>query len=202
MPGFGEKLSKFASNTKKQAQVLVETNKLKSAVHKEEEAIKEAYSQLGQNYFDTYREDSEIPANFRQMLDGILGHMQQIEELSDQIEEVQGIKTCPQCGTETDMEKPFCSNCGYRYDEEPRTQQAAPQPVVSQQPAAAVPVEYEQVSAQTEQAEPADTQGTWPPATVTTEPEQSEEQQKVCASCGTPIEDDKKFCGNCGQKVD
>ncbi len=202
MPGFGEKLSKFASNTKKQAQVLVETNKLKSAVHKEEEAIKEAYSQLGQSYFDTYKDDSGIPSNFRQMLDGILGHMQRIEELNDQIEEVQGIRMCPKCGAETDAEKSFCINCGFRFDEQSQVQQVAPQPAVAQEAAATVTVEYEEVSSQPEEAEPAAAQGTWPPTSETIEPVQSQENQKICASCGNPVEEGKKFCGNCGQKVD
>lgn len=197
MPGFGEKLSKFASNTKKQAQELIETNKLKSAIRKEEEAIEQTYVRIGQVYFDTYQEDQTIPVNFRQMLDGILASKQKMQELQLEIERVQGVKTCPQCGTETDLEQQFCGNCGYRFDQQP---QAAPQQSVPDQPAEAAPVEYEEIPPQTEEPKPEATEGTWPPpgdADV-----QASGETNVCASCGTPLAEGTKFCSNCGQKVD
>jgi protein-arginine kinase activator protein McsA len=118
MPGIGEKFTKFASGTKKQAQVLVETSKLNSAIHKEEAAIQAAYSQIGKSYFDTYRDDADIPANFREMLDGILGRMNEIENLKAKITQIKGLKTCPACGAEAESETLFCSKCGHRFEEE------------------------------------------------------------------------------------
>ncbi len=200
MPGFGEKLSKFASNTKKQAQEMLETNKLKAAIRKEEESIKEAYSQIGQAYFDTYKEDSEIPANFRQMLNDVLGGMQRMEELKLQIQQLQGVRHCPQCGAETDIEKQFCGNCGYRFDNQPQVQPVVQQgaPVVT---AATVTMEYEQITTQTEEPQPEATEGTWPPPGASAAPAQAEQKEKFCPSCGIPIAEGTKFCGNCGQKI-
>ncbi len=191
MPGFGEKFSKFVSNTKKGAQDLVETNKLNSAIHKAEAEIEATYSRIGKSYFETFRDDVNIPGDFRQMLDEILANTKEIEELKLKIVELQGNKVCPGCGAVIEEEKQFCGTCGHRFEERPA-------PPVQEQ----VAYEYQSTPAQDVSAE-ADippVQGTWPPVASTQAP-QSEEKPKFCTSCGTAVPASSAFCGSCGQKM-
>ena len=192
MPGFGEKFSKFVSNTKKGAQDLVETNKLNSAIHKAEAEIETTYTTIGKSYFETFRDDVNIPGNFRQMLDAIVANMKEIEELKLKIVELQGNKVCPGCGAVIEEDKIFCGTCGHKFEERP----AAP---VEEDP---VTYEYQSTLAQSETAE-ADVkpvQGTWPPVASAQAP-QGEEKTKFCTACGTAVPASSAFCGSCGQKM-
>lgn len=209
MPGIGEKFSKFASGTKKQAQVLVETNRLNSAIHKEEAAIQAAYSQIGKSYFETHSGDAGIPANFREMLDGILGRMRQIEELRAKIAEMKGVKTCPGCGAEAESETLFCSKCGHRFEEEaPGAAPSAPAAVFAPMPAEVSPPMPAAVSApMPAEVSPPVPAAVSPPVPVAVSPPAAEEAPPqapaapVCPACGSPLDEGTIFCGQCGHKL-
>ena len=192
MPGFGEKFSKFVNDTKKGAQDMVETNKLNSAVHKEESAIESVYARIGKSYFEAYRDDQNIPANFRQMLDEVLTHMQEIDQLKEKLVDVRGNKRCPGCGAEVDNEKMFCGNCGYRFDakEAEAAQETAYQPTS---------YEYQSAPVQSE-PESQPVQGTWPPSSAGAQV-QEQAKSRFCTGCGTQVPEGSAFCGNCGQRI-
>jgi hypothetical protein len=171
---------------------MVETNKLNSAIHKEEAAIQAAYSQIGETYFETYKDDPEIPPAFRQMLDGVLANMQQIAELKVKIVEVKGDKLCPSCGNEVNAETYFCSKCGYRFAGDPAAVQAAsPIPQPSQGFPSPIPQPVQPV-----QASPQPIPG--PEAAA--EPISGSAPGKVCSACGNPMPEGMVFCGKCGHK--
>jgi predicted nucleic acid-binding Zn ribbon protein len=116
MRGFGEKFSKVVSNTKKQAQALVEVNKLKVAIGKEEDEINAIISRIGQRYVEDHREDAGIPPHYRGMLDDILAREANMRTMKAEIDELQGNKTCPDCAQSVEIDKQFCGNCGHRFD--------------------------------------------------------------------------------------
>lgn len=117
MAKFGDKLSKFANNTKKQTHIMLKTNKLNSAVGKEKSGIQTTYSTIGKLYFDTYADDTEIPEQFADLNTKIKNHQLEIETLELRHLEVKGVKICPGCDREIPLESVFCNKCGHKFDE-------------------------------------------------------------------------------------
>lgn len=173
MARFGEKFSKLTSDTKKQAQVIAETNRLNAAIRREEDAIQAVYTEIGKQYFETCRDDGDAPQVLRAMMDRIANHLSRIGEMRARLLEIRGVKTCPGCGAEAQIKALFCSNCGhgFRASEPEQQTPAEPQPVPQAEPQ---PVPH---------AEP-----------------QPAPDGQVCRACGQPLAEGMKFCGHCGHR--
>ena len=113
MPGFddfGKMISDFATTTVKKTKDLTETGKLKLQINSLKTDLDEQYKKLGRLFFeaDGEMDRGDCPDAFYQ----IESLLQQIEELSGQVNELKNIAVCPNCGTKMELGVSYCSNCG------------------------------------------------------------------------------------------
>lgn len=106
----GKKISETSQGAVQKAKEIADVTKLNSQVSDEQNAIRNAYSQIGEKYYATYAE-SPLP-EFVQLCEGIAASVEKINELNKEIARVKNIKTCKKCGAECAANVQFCPSCG------------------------------------------------------------------------------------------
>lgn len=120
------KISAAGQTTVQKAKDLTEITRLNSTISSTEEQIRELYTSVG---YEVYRAYYEKPLpEVEEQLNQITQLHQKIEDCKAQIDAINAVKTCPQCGMKVNKEMAFCGSCGCRLPvEEP--------PVVEEKPA-------------------------------------------------------------------
>lgn len=120
-------------------------------------SVSRYYDEIGRYYYKQYKDlnvDNTKDINTR--CDAITKLTNEIEELNVKILYEKGLKLCPNCRTENNLEYTFCFKCGSRFDEDAKP---APAPEVEAEPAPAVeksPAEEETPAAEEAPAEDAE----------------------------------------------
>ena len=97
--------------------------KLNSAISAAEKQAGELYTKIGYAVYVAYRENplpevAELIAQIKEL-------QQTIEDSKEQINVINGVRVCPQCGGKVARDVAFCSNCGFKMPEieQPQPQQ-------------------------------------------------------------------------------
>ena len=104
------KITAAGQSTVQKAKDLTEITKLHSAISGAEEQIRELYTNLGYEVYRTYYE-KPLP-EVADQIQKITDLHQKIEEFKAQIDAINDVKTCPQCGAKVAREMAFCGTCG------------------------------------------------------------------------------------------
>ena len=104
------KISAAGQSTVQKAKDLTEITKLHSAISGAEEQIRELYTNLGYEIYRAYYEKPlpEVEDQIRQITE----LHQKIEDCKAQIDAINAVKTCPQCGAKVARDMAFCGTCG------------------------------------------------------------------------------------------
>lgn len=106
------KISAAGQTTVQKAKDLTEITKLNSTISGAEEQVRELYTTMGYEVYRAYYENplpevAELIAQITQL-------HQKIEDCKAQIDAINAVKTCPQCGGKVSKDMAFCGNCGFR----------------------------------------------------------------------------------------
>lgn len=107
---FSKKVSGAGQSAITKAKELADITKLNSMINDEEKTINSYYYQIGKLYVSLHRSDSE--ENFVSMIRAVSESEAKIQDYKKQIQDVKGIKNCPNCGAEVPNGAAFCSSCG------------------------------------------------------------------------------------------
>ena len=103
-------ISAAGQSTVQKAKDLTEITKLNGVIAGAEEQIRELYTNLGYEVYRAYYENP-LP-EVADQINQITQLHQKIEECKAQIDTINAVKTCPQCGGKVAKEMAFCGNCG------------------------------------------------------------------------------------------
>ena len=172
----GRKISKTSQGVVRKTKDFADTTKLGGLISDEEKQIDALYHQIGQAYFDMHKDDPEYELSA--LVAAVHDAQNRIEQYRDQINQINGIMKCPNCGTDVPNGSLFCNGCGTRMPEKEQ-----PEPVAAGVPCAvcgALVAEGMRFCS----CCGADMQ-----------------QIKICPQCGNRLADEMVFCNNCGAKV-
>lgn len=80
-------------------------------------AIRSYYDQIGRLYYGQYTDmNVDVTREINQRCENITKLKQDIEELEIKILYEKGLKRCPVCRTENNLEYDFCFRCGSKFD--------------------------------------------------------------------------------------
>lgn len=106
------KISAAGQTTVQKAKDITEITKLNSTISGAEEKVRELYTTMGYEVYRAYYENP-LPE-----VAGLIAEITQlhekIEECKAQIDAINAVKTCPQCGSKVSKEMAFCGTCGFR----------------------------------------------------------------------------------------
>ena len=104
-------------NTDNQAQAtnekaISEISALDSAITQEEKMITEIYQQIGIEYYNKHKDNSD--ADFQFMISRVKGAQQRVAEYRNLIENIRAVVLCRKCGAEiaTGLGMTNCARCG------------------------------------------------------------------------------------------
>lgn len=121
------KISAAGQTTVQKAKDLTEISKLNNAISGAEARVRELYTTVG---YEVYRAYYEKPLpEVAELIAEITQLHQKIEECKAQIDAINEVKTCPQCGGKVSKDMVFCGNCGFKLPAE------EPAPVEEAKPA-------------------------------------------------------------------
>lgn len=119
------------------AKEVSEVAKLKMDIHTKEDFVEKQFAALGRAYYEANK-DNASEADEAQFA-VIKEALEEIERMSQQVLDIQGVVQCPNCGKKVPSDNSFCSDCGTKLDEiiveatvvseEPVTEESADTPV-------------------------------------------------------------------------
>lgn len=92
------------------AKELSDAAKIQIELKKNEDLLAEEFAKIGRKYYEEHK-DSD-PTEFQT----IAAAERQIAHLKQQLSDVRGTKTCPDCGAVNDDDAEFCKKCGKKLD--------------------------------------------------------------------------------------
>lgn len=97
------------------AKEVSEVAKLKMDIHTKEDFVEKQYAALGRAYYEANKEnvDEKDAEAFRVIKEAI----DEIERMTQQVLDIQGVVQCPNCGKKVPSDNSFCSDCGAKLDE-------------------------------------------------------------------------------------
>ena len=97
------------------AKEVSEVAKLKMDIHTKEDFVEKQYAVLGRAYYEANKDNvSEKDAEaFRVITEAI----EEINRMTQQVLDIQGVVQCPNCGKKVPSDNSFCSDCGAKLDE-------------------------------------------------------------------------------------
>lgn len=115
MADFFKKIGKSISDTSKNVKESVADSREKSALRRQIAAANNKIEQIkisiGDIIYGAYTKDDE-PEDCVELCKQIDELLQNVEKYKEQILAIDGIKKCPNCGLEINVDSVFCSHCG------------------------------------------------------------------------------------------
>ena len=220
----GKMASEATAKAVEQAKVLTEVTKLNSQIADEEKRINENYLRIGKLYIEIHADDYE--EDFSEMLAAITESEKKIQTYKLQIQDVKGVVRCSKCGAEVAKNAAFCGACGEHMppidtvDVATKTNCIKCGSEITEDMrfcaccGAAVASPELNNSEQLDDVPDEEIQSYDPVAVTQEEPCQTDEivteveetlesipVKRVCAKCGTVLEDNDAFCFECGAKI-
>ena len=105
-------LSKGSKDIANKAKEIADVAKLNSQINSEENKIRNAYYEIGKKYYELHKDDVEN--EFEDNFEAISNAHMAIAKCKLDIQEIKGIHTCANCGSEIASDALYCSACGYK----------------------------------------------------------------------------------------
>lgn len=115
MGGMKDKFSQASRSTVQKAKNLSELARLNSVISDTETQINELYGKIGYEVYCAYKE-APLP-EIEELIVRISELNKTIDICKLQIQVINAVNTCPQCGAKTKKEMIFCSACGFKLEE-------------------------------------------------------------------------------------
>lgn len=190
---FGRKASEVAAKTMQKTQELAEISRLNSLISEEEKKINNNYFQLGKLYIAMHSADGE--AEFAGMVQAVTDAEKKIAEYKENIQVIQGIQRCANCGAAVPRGVAFCSACGSPL---PKTETTIPDDCVRCEKCGATVKKSMRfcTSCGNPMRHPA----------MSVKASESLKEKKnadtVCVNCGATVKNGMRFCTECGSPVE
>jgi len=97
------------------AKEVSEVAKLKMDIHTKEAFVEKQFATLGRAYYEVNK-DNASEADVEKFA-VIKEALEEIERMSQQVLDIQGVVQCPNCGKKMPADNSFCSDCGTKLDE-------------------------------------------------------------------------------------
>ncbi len=113
------------------AKEVSEVAKLKMDIHTKEEFVEKQFAILGRAYYEANKEN--VNEKDAEQFDVITEAIDEIERMSQQVLDIQGMVQCTNCGKKVPTGTSFCSDCGTKIEvpvEEEPVVDIAPEDVV------------------------------------------------------------------------
>lgn len=123
----GQKLNDVGQTTIKKTKDLADTAKMNLEISEEERKISNAHEQIGKWYAAKYRMQAD--PEIQNWMDAIFASEAKIKACRDNLGQIKGETTCPQCGANIAVGVQFCPNCGQKIVPQQPAQDMTPQPV-------------------------------------------------------------------------
>lgn len=123
----GQKLNDVGQTTIKKTKDLADTAKMNLEISEEERKISNAHEQIGKWYAAKYRMQAD--PEIQNWMDAIFASEAKIKACRDNLGQIKGETTCPQCGASIAVGVQFCPNCGQKIVPQQPAQDVTPQPV-------------------------------------------------------------------------
>lgn len=123
----GQKLNDVGQTTIKKTKNLADTAKMNLEISEEERKISNAHEQIGKWYAAKYRMQAD--PEIQNWMDAIFASEAKIKACRDNLGQIKGETTCPQCGANIAVGVQFCPNCGQKIVPQQPAQDVTPQPV-------------------------------------------------------------------------
>ena len=123
----GQKLNDVGQTTIKKTKDLADTAKMNLEISEEERKISNAHEQIGKWYAAKYRMQAD--PEIQNWMDAIFASEAKIKACRDNLGQIKGKTSCPQCGASIAADAQFCPNCGQKIVPQQPAQDVTPQPV-------------------------------------------------------------------------
>lgn len=123
----GQKLNDVGQTTIKKTKDLADTAKMNLEISEEERKISNAREQIGKWYAAKHRMQAD--PEIQNWMDAIFASEAKIKACRDNLGQIKGETTCPQCGASIAADAQFCPNCGQKIVPQQPAQDVTPQPV-------------------------------------------------------------------------
>lgn len=112
--GLGKKISQTGQSAVQKTKDMADVAKINSMISDEEKRINETYFNIGKLYVSMHSDDYEEA--FQGMISSIKEADKRIADYKRQIQDIKGIKRCPNCNSEIALNAAFCNICGQKVD--------------------------------------------------------------------------------------
>lgn len=109
MDGFfeqlGKRLTDAGQNVAQQTKNLADVTQLNSAISDKEKTISQFYLNIGQLYYEEYKDD--LSAEYREIITKINTLYTEIAQNRERIKQIKGVVKCPKCGADVPLNFAF-----------------------------------------------------------------------------------------------
>lgn len=106
----GAKITDVSAGATQQAKNSVDIVKLNGIISSEKQKLSAYYQQIGEAYYAANCENP--PTDYAEMFETVNASLRTIQSSQKRIEELKGIKQCPECGAQISVGTQFCPSCG------------------------------------------------------------------------------------------
>lgn len=113
MDRVGSAISSLADKGVSKTKELKDTAKYTMDIKNTENAISQAYREIGKAYYEAHKADAETEFEQIGEISELLEELQQLKAKRD---EVRGVMKCPNCGAQVKESDRFCTSCGVKLE--------------------------------------------------------------------------------------
>ncbi len=110
----GKRLTDAGQNVAQQTKNLADVTQLNSAISDKEKTISQFYLNIGQLYYEEYKDD--LSAEYREIITKINTLYTEIAQNRERIKQIKGVVKCPKCGADVPLNFAFCNVCGTKIE--------------------------------------------------------------------------------------
>ena len=124
----GETISKTARDLSERAEVMYETQKIRSKISGEERIVEKAQMDIGNLIYQRYLKGEALDEEIETLCEEMKQHRNRARILRDKVAQMKGEKICPNCEKTMGREMTFCPHCGTQYydpEQEAKADEAA-----------------------------------------------------------------------------
>lgn len=112
------------STAGKKTDSAVRLSKLKLKYSQTRSDIRAKYEKLGEFIYQASKSGEKDEDALNEQITALNDCFAQLEEISKQADELRNLVTCPECGAKHKDDDTYCSKCGAKLPERPKTEEA------------------------------------------------------------------------------